>query len=296
MSERSAWIVGEALIDLVPDELGVRYPIVGGGPANTAKALAKLGVKTSFIGGISNDEYGKQIRNELLESSADLSLSLTSDLPTATAKVTLNNSGAATYEFTLENTATFDFSDSWLPTGTPTVLHCGTLGTLIEPGASHLFEWARSIKAPKIYDPNIRPSVLSDRKKYLASVEKWISICDVVKMSEEDFSWLYDGEIEPADLLKLGPSLVVITQGESGIVGFHDTDFAAVPGVKVKVVDTVGAGDTVGAILVEAIHRCGVQATLEDLENVLNRAAKAAAITCSRAGAKPPTREELEAF
>jgi len=296
MSERSAWIVGEALIDLVPNEIGVRHPIVGGGPANTARALTKLGVKASFIGGISNDEYGKKIRIELLESSADLSLSLSSDLPTATAKVTLDNSGAATYEFKLDNTATFDFRNTWLPTGTPTVLHCGTLGTLIEPGASQMFEWAKSIQAPKIYDPNIRPSVLSNRKKYLASVEKWISICDVVKMSEEDFSWLYNGEIEPAEILKLGPSLVVMTQGESGIVGFHDTEVITVPVVEVKVVDTVGAGDTVGAILAEAIHRCGVQATLEDLENVLNRAAKAAAITCSRAGAKPPTREELEAF
>jgi len=294
MSERSAWIVGEALIDLVPNELGVRHPIVGGGPANTAKALANLGIKASFIGGISNDEYGKKIRNELLESSADLSLSLSSELPTATAKVTLDNSGAATYEFTLENTATFDFRKSWLPIGTPTALHCGTLGTLIEPGASQLFEWAKSIQAPKIYDPNIRPSVLSDRERYLASVEKWISICDVVKMSDEDFFWLYDGEIEPAELLNLGPSLVVITMGESGLVGFHNTEVIAVPGVKVKVVDTVGAGDTVGAILVEAIHNHGVQGTLEDLENVLIRAAKAAAITCSRAGAKPPTLEELE--
>jgi fructokinase len=296
MSEQSAWIVGEALIDLVPNEFGIRRAIVGGGPANTAKALAKLGVEVSFIGGISNDEYGKKIRNELLDSSVDVSLSLSSDLPTATAKVTLNNSGDATYEFKLENTATFDFRDSWLPKGTPTVLHFGTLGTLIEPGATRHFEWAKSINAPKIYDPNVRPTVLPDRKRYLASVEKWMRICDVLKMSEEDFFWLYHGQINPSDLLKSGPSLVVITKGERGLTGIHDSGVVSVPGATVKVVDTVGAGDTVGAILVEAIQRNGVQGALLDLERVLNRAARAAAITCSRAGANPPSREELEAF
>jgi fructokinase len=290
------WIAGEALIDEVSVNNGIAQPFVGGGPANTARALGKLGLNSFLVTGISTDLYGSKIVKELTEDGVNLSFALLSDLATATAKVSIDNSGAANYEFLLEGTSTFDFKFSRLPTGTPSVLHVGSLGTLIEPGASHLFEWAKSIFSPKVYDPNVRPSVLSDRKKYSASVEKWIGICDVLKMSEEDFFWLFDGEIEPADLLELGPSLLVITKGEGGLIGFHDSGFVAVPSVSVKVVDTVGAGDTVGAILVDEIYRNGVKGVLENLENVLIRAAKAAAITCSRAGANPPSREELEAF
>jgi len=112
----SVWVVGEALIDLVPAG-DARKPIVGGGPANTAKALAKLGISTSFIGGISSDRYGDSISAEL--AGVDLRLSLRSDQPTALAIVSLDESGSASYEFKLANTATFAFSREWLPISAP---------------------------------------------------------------------------------------------------------------------------------------------------------------------------------
>ena len=296
MNEKGAWIVGEALIDLVPDADGKRRAIVGGGPANTAKALAKLGINSNFIGGISSDSYGRQIEEELLRNGVDISLSLQSELPTATAKVTLNESGSATYEFSLEETATFDFRSSWLPQGTPAALHLGTLGTLIEPGASDLYTWAESIKVPKIYDPNIRPSVMGDREKYCAIFEKWVALAEVVKMSEEDWQWLYGTNRHPRELLNYGPAMVILTRGEDGLSGMYKSETIDVPSKKVAVVDTVGAGDTVGAILLEAISQVGVSGLIENLEKVLERAAKAAAITCSRAGAQPPTKVEIEEF
>ncbi len=296
MNEKGAWIVGEALIDLVPDADGKRRAIVGGGPANTAKALAKLGINSKFIGGISSDSYGRQIEEELLRNGVDISLSLQSELPTATAKVTLNVSGSATYEFSLDGTATFDFRSSWLPQGTPAALHLGTLGTLIEPGASDLYTWAESIKVPKIYDPNIRPSVMGDREKYCAIFEKWVALAEVVKMSEEDWQWLYGTNRHPRELLNYGPAVVILTRGEHGLSGMYKSETIDVPSKKVAVVDTVGAGDTVGAILLEAISQVGVSGLIENLEKVLERAAKAAAITCSRAGAQPPTKVEIEEF
>lgn len=296
MNEEGAWIVGEALIDLVPDADGKRRAIVGGGPANTAKALAKLGINSKFIGGISSDSYGRQIKEELLRNGVDISLSLQSELPTATAKVTLNVSGSATYEFSLDRTATFDFRSSWLPQGAPAALHLGTLGTLIEPGASDLYTWAESIKVPKIYDPNIRPSVMGDREKYSAIFEKWVALAEVVKMSEEDWQWLYGANRHPRELLNYGPAVVILTRGEHGLSGMYKSKTIDVSGKKVAVVDTVGAGDTVGAILLEAISQVGVSGLIENLEKVLERAAKAAAITCSRAGAQPPTKVEIEEF
>ena len=287
------WVAGEALIDLVPSgdlmEPSV-LPIVGGGPANTAKALAKLGISTCFIGGISNDTYGLSIQAEL--SDVDLGLSLRSELPTALAIVSLDERGSATYEFKLEGSATFDFSRDWLPNSAPEVLYLGTLATVIEPGASELFEWASGLGAPIIYDPNVRPSVLGDRDEYRKKVLTWASIAKVVKLSEEDLNWL--GFPNPSIFLEMGVKLVVLTKGEKGLSGFTNSLVVDVPGVSVKVVDTVGAGDTVGAVIVEGVANFGLEEMLEKrLEYVLNRAARAASITCSRSGANPPSAEEL---
>ena len=290
MSElKELWVAGEALIDLVPKG-EARVPIVGGGPANTAKALSNLGFGVSFIGGISSDEYGAMIRKEL--DGVNLSLALKSDLPTALAKVSLDASGSASYEFILEGTATFDFRSDWLPNGEPEILHVGTLGTVVEPGASNLFEWASPMSAPIVFDPNIRPSVLSDKARYRAVFERWAGISTVVKMSNEDLEWL--GYSNPARLFDLGFNYLIVTKGEEGIEGFTKEGAVSVPGVAVDVVDTVGAGDTVGAIVVEGLAKFGVSGLENNLLSVLTRAAKAAAITCSRAGAKPPTLAELE--
>ena len=283
------WVAGEALIDLVPSG-DSRVPIVGGGPANTAKALARLGIPTSFIGGISSDSYGDSISSELAD--VDLGLCLRSELPTALAIVTLDESGSASYEFKLESTATFDFSRNWLPSSAPEVLHIGTLATIIEPGASELFEWASGLNSIIVLDPNIRPSVLSDKARYREAVERWVKISKVVKLSSEDLEWL--GYADSSAFLELGAELVVVTNGASGLTGFTKEGSVAVPGVKVDVVDTVGAGDTVGAVLVEGLVSYGLQALKsEKLFEVLARAAKAAAITCSRPGANPPSRDEI---
>jgi fructokinase len=108
------WVVGEVLIDLIPEGADCK-PVVGGGPANTAKALAKLGIDTQFIDGISSDQYGQMAKDELLAAGVKLDYVKYSDKPTCLAIVSLSESGSATYEFVIENTATFDFILEWLP-------------------------------------------------------------------------------------------------------------------------------------------------------------------------------------
>jgi fructokinase len=296
------WVVGEVLIDLIPEGAD-RKPIVGGGPANTAKALAKLGIDTQFIDGISTDSYGQMAKDKLVSAGVKLNYVKYSDKPTCLAIVSLSESGSASYEFVIENTATFDFTSEWLPnpqTEQPSLLHIGTLATVIEPGASVLFEWAQSVAgvAPIVFDPNIRSAVISDRKQYVAQVERLVAISSAVKVSDEDIKWLYPSlEIDQVvnNWLIKGPSLVVVTYGDKGLTGYRKGEVVSVEAVQVKVADTVGAGDTVGAVLVEAIIKDGLDSLAGvRLETMLKRAAKAAAITVSRVGANPPTREELE--
>ena len=296
------WVAGEVLIDLIPDGLE-RKPIVGGGPANTAKALSKLGIDTQFIDGISTDDYGQMAKAELVASGAKLDYVKYSDKPTCLAIVSLSDSGSASYKFVIENTATFDFTSDWLPnpqSERPSLLHIGTLATAIEPGAAVLFDWAQSVAkvAPIVFDPNIRPAVISDRKQYLAQVERWVSISSAVKVSDEDIMWLYPNlEIDQVvnNWLTKGPALIVVTNGDKGLAGYRDGEKVSVDAIKVAVADTVGAGDTVGAILVEAIVKDGLDnLSGVRLEMMLKRAAKAAAITVSRSGANPPTLKEIE--
>jgi fructokinase len=293
----SIWVCGEVLIDILPSG-----PVVGGGPANTAKALARLGHDVHFIDGISSDAYGQSARSELLNDSVNLDLALASDKPTCTATVTLDAAGGASYEFLIDGTATFDFAASWLPDPyryQPQVLHIGTLVTVIEPGASALYDWAMQVAelAPIVFDPNIRPSVMPDRDLYEAAVEKWAALSAVIKASDDDLAWLFPGQaIEDVAnrWINDGAFLVVVTRGANGLVGFTSDGRVEVPGVKVDVVDTVGAGDTVGAIVVEAMLAHGLVELRGDLlRDVLTRAAAAAAITCSRKGAQPPYKHEL---
>ena len=299
----SIWVCGEVLIDSIPSADGVRVAHVGGGPANTAKALARLGHDVHFIDGISSDEYGQMARKELLDDEVQLDLALKSDKPTCTAEVTLAADGSASYVFTIDGTATFDFSDSWLPDPSrykPQVLHIGTLVTIIEPASSVLYDWAVKVNefAPIVFDPNIRPSVVGDRLRYAAAVEKWAAISSVIKLSDDDMKWLYPDQSFESLVqrwIAQGASVVVITRGSDGLIGFSSAGSVEVPGVKIEVADTVGAGDTVGAILVEAMVERGLEnLTGEVLKATLHRAAVAAGITCSRKGAQPPYKHELK--
>ena len=296
------WVCGEVLIDLIPDGTE-RKAVVGGGPANTAKALAKLGIDTQFIDGISTDKYGQMALKQLHKDGVLLDFVKFSDKPTCLAIVSLNEAGGASYEFVIDGTATFDFSSLWLPdprASKPSLLHIGTLVTAMEPAASVLFEWAKQVAkvSPIVFDPNIRPAVMSDRAEYVKQVERWVSISSSVKVSDDDIYWLYPGvDLDKVanNWLVMGPELVVVTFGDKGLTGYRKDEKVAVDAKKVVVADTVGAGDTVGAILVEAIIEDGLEKlTGMRLSVMLDRAAKAAAITVSRRGALPPSKAEIK--
>ena len=294
-------MAGEVLVDLIPDKSGTRHGVIGGGSANAARALAKLGLEVEFIDGISTDQWGQQAKKEFSADGVGLNFVNISEKPTCQAIVSLEANGSASYEFVIGGTATFDFAD-WLPDPEqlkPELLYIGTLVTVIEPSASILREWAMQVSefAPVVFDPNVRPAVMGDRANYITKVEKFVEISSVVKVSEEDLNWLFPGENHVAiakKWLELGPALIVITRGFAGLIAVTPEELIEVPGVRVDVVDTIGAGDTVGAIVCEAIINEGIHNLHgEQLRKMLERAALAAAITCSRKGPVPPTSAQI---
>ena len=301
------WVCGEVLVDLLPNPQNSnpneKTGVIGGGPENTAIALARLGQQVEFIDGISTDKWGQLAREELIGDGVALNFAKFSDKPTCQAIVTLDANGSASYEFVIDGTATFDFSREWLPDPyrhKPTALHIGTLVAVIEPAASVLFDWALEVSelAPVIFDPNIRPAVMGDRDRYREQVEKWVSISSVVKVSDDDLNWLYPGEdqlVIAKRWIAENVSLVVITKGSDGLVGVTANKVESVPGVSVEVVDTIGAGDTVGAVITEAVVNVGLNELHgAALHSALVKAALAAAFTCTKKGAQPPTARELK--
>lgn len=147
----AVWVCGEALIDLIPVEPGSeqRIAIPGGGPANTAHALARLEIATEFIGGLSDDQYGQRMRAEFIAGRVGLTFTPEHQIPTCLAIVSIALDGGATYKFKIDGTATFAFATENLPDPKvmkPDAIYIGTLATIIEPGASILKDWVLKAK------------------------------------------------------------------------------------------------------------------------------------------------------
>lgn len=296
---------GEALVDLVEDGDRLR-PVPGGGPFNTAIALGRLGSPVAFLGTLSYDAYGSLLAGLLDAAGVDTSLVRRSHAPTPLAIVHREAAGANAYTFYLTGTAMADLSADELPhlPDDTVALHVGTLGLAVDPPAA-AFEALLEREAGRraiVLDPNVRPAVFGDQDAYRTRFERLAAHATVVKLSDGDAAWIYPG-LDPAAALErvlaLGPQLVAVTLGPHGAIGSTATAHARVAAVPVEIVDTVGAGDVFGAALLAALVeedalRAGAPLDESELERALSFAATAAAITCTRTGAVPPSRAEIE--
>jgi fructokinase len=263
---------GESLVDLVVSEMA--KPIhahAGGGPANTARALAAAGVPTSFFGGFSSDVFGVAERDALTAAGVDSALSVVSDLPSALAIA--HTSGEHTdYSFHVDGTATFAIGERDVPvvdsTGDPfELIHLGGLGTAIAPFADGLstavLRWkaAGSLVA---YDPNIRAG-LEHRGQDVQSVEHWVSLADIVKVSKDDLTAL-EGGTDPFDIvarwLGLGPALIVLTDGPRSVRA-ETSSFVvdALPDPVSEDLSPIGAGDAFSAGFLACLRQQGILAS-----------------------------------
>ncbi|MEV7075639.1 carbohydrate kinase [Streptomyces sp. NPDC093990] len=297
-------VAGEALIDLVPQGTGALAalkPALGGGPYNTAVALGRLGSPTAFCSRTSLDAFGEALLDGLREAGVDVSAVQRGSEPTTLAVATIDTTGSAAYSFYVDGTADRLFAaPAQLPAGTRAVSF-GTCSLVLEPGASAYEELMRTAAAQGVFtalDPNIRAGLITDADAYRARFKNWLPSVSLLKLSEEDALWLGG---TPQEWLAAGPAAVVVTHGGDGLTVFtRDGTVLPVPGEKVDVVDTIGAGDTVNAALLHGL--AGLDALspealadlgAEDWTRLLRFAARAAAITCSRAGAQPPYASEL---
>ena len=306
-------VAGEALIDLIPASAGDDLTYVaraGGSSFNVAMGLGRLGVPVGFLGRISTDRFGRVLRSRLEADGVDCRLVQEGDEPTTLAVVQVEAGHEPVFVFYGDGTADRMFSLGDPPADLPdevTAVHVGSISLVREPGASAFEAVMRREHGRRVLtlDPNVRPSLVGERSAYAARLEGWVSLADVVKVSRADLAWLYPGadpEVVAAAWLARGPGLVVVTRGHDGALALTARDRVEVAGTSVVVSDTVGAGDAFTSGLLASLHGAGQLERMNVreipagvLQACLAFADRAAAITCTRAGAQPPTRSELDA-
>lgn len=300
-------VLGEALIDVVEtgdDDPRLARP--GGSPYNVAIGLARLERPTAFVGRLSRDPFGIILRNHAERSGVDLTLAVDAHEPSTVALVELEG-GVARYQFGVDGTADFRWTESELALVPDDVaaLHFGSLASWTLPGSIAIAHRVAALRDNVLisYDPNVRPHLQPEPAAARKEIEQALPLAHLVKASDEDLAYLYPGA-DVDDIarrwLTLGPVLVVITRGGDGSSAHTAEVRAARPVHPVTIADTVGAGDAFTSGLLDALAErdlldAGRLAGLgaPALEAILDDAALIAAITCSRAGANPPRKDEL---
>lgn len=303
-------VIGEGLVDVVQRSSGIEAH-VGGSPLNVAVGLARLDHPVQFIGRYGRDAYGESVAAHLKASSVMLPQA-PDGLPTSVATALVDDDGAATYTFDLAwELPGLAERLPFMLQGT-TLLHTGSIATMLAPGAADVLAAVEHSHpfATISFDPNCRPSIITDADYARRQAEKFVILSDIVKASDEDLAWLYPG-VDVLDSARRwlslggagGPAMVVVTRGASGPWGITAAGEAEFAAPRVEVADTVGAGDSFMAALLSGVvdrglagaqNRADLRALpTEDLAALLAHATRAAAVTVSRAGANPPTRAEL---
>ena len=306
---------GESLVDFVSVAKeggdGLFTPVAGGGPYNSAIAAARLGIATWLLGSAGNDWLGQMLRDTLEKSGVNddffgLSPNTT---PISLAK---EENGVVEYVFHGVGPKTPILEPSLIPSELPTdttFFLFGTLATAIDPIAGAIEKLAERQKKFSInyYDVNIRPSIISNRESFFSRFERLCSCAHIVKISDDDASWLYP-EINHEDvaknILNKGAHLVLLTMGEKGAVAMGKNGVSPVVSPqRIGVVDTVGAGDAFNAAFISSLSSSGIidhkglrEITESQLAQALAFAVAAGAMSCTRRGANPPTISELNDF
>lgn len=293
----TALIVGEALVDVVQRPGAEPEPHAGGSPFNVAVGLSRLDVPVRLAAQLADDEHGDLLRSRLLESEVVLDPLPPTPARTSTALATLADDGSATYEFDL----------TWDPAALPDpgefeVVHVGSLGTALEPGAelvADLVVMADALGVPVSFDPNIRLTVEPDHAVWRRRFEAIAPHANIIKMSDEDAAVLFPGKEAGAlaQELATGGTLVAITLGGDGAVIANSQLVARIEAPTITVVDTIGAGDSFMAAVLSwnAAYSwpAADELDLTELTDLGMYACSAAAITCSRPGADPPSTADI---
>jgi fructokinase len=312
MPDSTITVLGECVADAFTRHDAAGAPLVldvhpGGGPANTAVALARLGTPTRFLGRISTDAFGELFRQRLTTSGVDVTGCIEAPEPSTLAIAGLDGEGQAVYSFYAEGTADWQWTGQELeaasePTGA--CVHTGSLALARDPGGPRIEEFLERSRAHATVciDPNVRPRSVPPTV-YRGKILRWCALADIIRLSEDDLAHLAPDQSQAPVFDRwhaAGARLIVLTRGAHGAVASLDGRRVIIPGIPVEVVDTVGAGDAFTAGLLHHLDANGhlggrlQSLAVEDLDAACAFAVRVAAATCAVRGAQPPWAYELD--
>ncbi len=302
-------VVGEALMDLIVAPDGSVAANAGGGPYNTARTIARLGQPVTFLGRISNDRYGRDLRANLAGDGVSIDGVIETDDPTTMAVVELDERGIASYHFDVDGTSaaglTHDEADAVIAVSHAHALHVGTLGLVLEPVGTTIEQLVLASDTGRLVmlDPNCRPSATLDPFAFRDRIERIARRADVIKVSDDDLRYLAPDDTPESMIVRLlenGVAVVLRTNGADDVEIRTRSARASVVVPPVDVVDTVGAGDVFGGgFLASWVGAGRGREELVNMELVCDSvrvAVRVAALSCTRPGADPPTLAEVRAF
>ena len=285
---KKIWVLGDAVVDLLPDGEGRLLQCPGGAPANVAVGIARLGGQSAFIGRVGDDPFGRFMAKTLADEKVDVrSMRLDPAHRTSTVVVDLDDQGERSFTFMVRPSADLFLESADLPTfSAGEWLHVCSIALSAEPSRSATFEAMAAIREAGGYvsfDPNIRPDLWPDENALRRCLEQALQSADVVKLSVEELAFL-TGNVEvnvglDALMARCPARLVLVTQGKEGVIAWHDDTVKHYPATPVECVDTTGAGDAFVAGLLFGL------AAGQDLTPVIALAQRCGALATTAKGA-----------
>ena len=305
------FVGGENLMDMIQtghqNENGLFEAVPGGSPYNLAMAVGRQGASVGYLTPISQDSNGEQLAQKLIDSNVVLCGSRI-PAPTSLAMVSIED-GVPSYAFYREGTAERQVDIDELSrnlTDHASIFHIGSLGLI---GGEDALVWEAFAKMAKgqgvkvALDPNVRASLINDPSEYCARIERMMALADILKLSDEDLEWLYEGVDQEQALTEIlshtNAEVIMLTKGGEGSSIWHEDSWHDMPSQPLKqLIDTVGAGDTfMASMLVWLTQNADIEKletlSLSEKKEMQTYASKAAALNCERQGCNPPWSSEL---
>lgn len=299
------WVLGDAVVDLLPESDGRLLPCPGGAPANVAVGIARLGGTSGFIGRVGDDPFGALMQRTLLTEGVDITYLKQDEWHrTSTVLVDLNDQGERSFTFMVRPSADLFLETTDLPSWRHGEwLHLCSIALSAEPSRTSAFTAMTAIRHAGgfvSFDPNIREDLWQDEHLLRLCLRQALQLADVVKLSEEEWRLISGKTQNDRDICALAKeyeiAMLLVTKGAEGVVVCYRGQVHHFAGMSVNCVDSTGAGDAFVAGLLTGLSSTGLSTDEREMRRIIDLAQRCGALAVTAKGAMTalPCRQELE--
>ncbi|ELK4608327.1 aminoimidazole riboside kinase [Escherichia coli] len=299
------WVLGDAVVDLLPESDGRLLPCPGGAPANVAVGIARLGGTSGFIGRVGDDPFGALMQRTLLTEGVDITYLKQDEWHrTSTVLVDLNDQGERSFTFMVRPSADLFLETTDLPCWRHGEwLHLCSIALSAEPSRTSAFTAMTAIRHAGgfvSFDPNIREDLWQDEHLLRLCLRQALQLADVVKVSEEEWRLISGKTQNDRDICALAKeyeiAMLLVTKGAEGVVVCYRGQVHHFAGMSVNCVDSTGAGDAFVAGLLTGLSSTGLSTDEREMRRIIDLAQRCGALAVTAKGAMTalPCRQELE--